>query len=63
MYKCSYPNDMSIRPDGIHELDPCDYEIAESYANVTIEILRCKYCGHMEIVWRKQPDTVQVEKE
>lgn len=63
MHKCSYPDGMSIRPDGIHELDPCDYELTESYANVTVEILKCKHCGHTEITWRRQPNTVQVEKE
>ena len=63
MHKCSYPNGMSIRPDGVHELDPCVYEPTESYANVTIEILKCKRCGHTEITWRRQSDTIQLERE
>lgn len=63
MHKCEYPNGMSIKPDGINELDPCIYEEIESYANVTIQILKCKNCGHIEIAWKRQPDTIQLERE
>ena len=57
MNKCRFPDGMSIKPDGIHELDPCIYETTEVYRNVTVEIRRCKNCGHIEIVWHRQDDT------
>ena len=57
MCKCSM-NGVSIRPDGIHEIDPCQYEVNELYRNVTVEILKCKKCGHISIGWYKQPNTV-----
>ena len=46
-----------IRPDGVHELDPCEYETIEIHRNVTVEILRCKNCGNTEILWSRQKNT------
>ena len=45
MHKCEFPNGMVIKPDGVNELDPCIYEVVEKYANVTIEVLKCKTVG------------------
>lgn len=59
MSKCQWPDGMTIKLDGCHELDPCVYGLMEEYENVTIQILRCEKCGHMELTWRKQEDTVQ----
>jgi len=56
--KCSFPEGISFRPDGIHELDPCLYELIEEYENVTVQVNRCTKCGHIEITWKKQEDTV-----
>ncbi len=56
MDKCCLPG-MTIKPDGINELDPCKYEVTEIHRNVTVEILRCQKCGHMEISWYRQEDT------
>lgn len=55
MAKCS--NGMTVTPDGIHPLDPCFYETIEIHRNVTVEVLRCKRCGNIEISWHKQDDT------
>jgi hypothetical protein len=55
--KCSFGNGTAIKPDGIHSLDPCQYEVIEKYRNVTVEILRCKNCGHVEISWSRQENT------
>ena len=44
--KCSF-GDMTIKPNGINELDPCIYEDIEMYTNVTVVISRCKKCGHI----------------
>jgi hypothetical protein len=47
--KCQFPLGLTICPDGVHELDPCAYEVVEKYRNVTVEALRCPVCGHTEI--------------
>lgn len=63
MSKCSFPDGVIIKPDGIHELDPCIYEEVERYANVTVSIRRCKNCGHIDIAWYRQEDTEEIEVE
>lgn len=35
------------------EVDPCLYDIIETHENVTVEVLKCKNCGHIEVTWRK----------
>ena len=55
--KCSFPDGVTVKPDGIHELDPCLYQTTEIHRNVTVEIRRCVRCGHVDIAWRKQDDT------
>lgn len=57
MAECSYAGGVSFKPDGKHDLDPCVYETEEIYRNVTVEILRCKKCGKVEISWYRQDDT------
>lgn len=57
MGKCSFPEGVTIKPDGIHPLDPCRYQTAEIHKNVTLEVLRCVNCGHIELLWRKQENT------
>ena len=54
--KCQYPDGMKIKI-GEHELDPCFYEEIEKYENVTVTVLRCKKCGHIEIEWEPQENT------
>ena len=61
MEKCKFPEGVTIKPDGVHELDRCEYEISAVYKNVTIEVLRCVRCGHIEISWVRQEDTEKVE--
>lgn len=59
--KCSFPEGVVIKPNGQDELDPCRYDVVEKYRNVTVEVLRCKVCGHTEISWYRQEDTEEVE--
>lgn len=63
MSKCNYTdnqgNKVIVLPDGVNELDPCEYEEVERYRNVTVSILRCKKCGHISIAWERQEDTVE----
>ena len=63
MNKCSFHDGVTIKPDGINELDPCIYQEIERYANVTISISRCAKCGHIDISWVRQEDTVELEIE
>lgn len=63
MHKCTLPDGLTIKPDGINELDPCVYEEIERYANVTISISKCKYCGNIDISWFRQEDTEELEIE
>lgn len=61
MDKCRWADGLSILPDGVHELDACVYDEVERYRNVTVSVLRCRRCGHEEIVWYRQTDTEEVE--
>lgn len=61
MKKCEFPDGIVIKPDGVNELDPCVYQEVEKYANVTVTVLRCMKCGHIEIEWHRQPNTVELE--
>lgn len=63
MEKCKFPDGITIKPDGVNELDPCIYEDIAKYKNVTITISMCKKCGHIEIGWERQVDTEELEVE
>ena len=60
MAKCQHPNGIVIKPDGIHELDPCVYEDTEMYTNVTVIVSKCKVCGNVDIRWMRQEDTEKI---
>lgn len=61
MEKCCFPPGITIKPDGKNELDPCIYEEVECYKNVTVHVMRCQRCGHVEISWERQEDTEEVD--
>ena len=61
--KCSNPDGITIKPDGVNSLDPHFYRTVERYRNVTVEVLRCKRCGHQTIEWFRQENTVEEEIE
>lgn len=44
------------------EIDTCQYEEIEKYENVTVSILKCKKCGHIEIEWQRQPNTKRLKE-
>lgn len=50
--KCCF-NSFSIKPDGINELNACQYEESEIWKNVTVQSLKCKKCGNISIGWYK----------
>lgn len=44
--------------------DNCFYEVVEVHENVTVEVLRCKNCGKIELSWYKDtPDDLDVNIE
>lgn len=53
MNKCNFPEGLTIKPDGINELDPCIYEDVEIHTNCTVIVSRCLKCGHTEFMWMK----------
>lgn len=60
MPKCTHGANVTIKPDGINELDPCVYDEIEAHRNVTVRVLKCKYCGRIEIEWERQDDTEEI---
>ena len=61
--KCECPEGITIKPDGIHSLDPCVYKEMERFSNVTVSISKCIYCGHVEVSWFRQEDTEEIDIE
>ena len=57
--KCRH-NGIVIKPDGIHELAACQYELTQRLKNVTVEILTCPKCGATSIGWYRQEDTEDI---
>lgn len=55
--KCKFPEGMVIKPDGIHELDPCIYRVTELHRNVTVEVRQCINCGNIDLVWYPQENS------
>ncbi len=57
---CGKCDGVTIKPDGVHELVPHRFVLAEKYKNVTVEILRCEECGEVSIGWYRQENTERV---
>ena len=56
MKKCSFGDGVEVKIGGV-PVDPCCYEVVAIYKNVTVEVLRCKDCGHEDFAWYKQENT------
>lgn len=59
-HKCTFGDGITVKPDGRNELDPCLYQEIEAYKNVTVHVLRCVRCGHIDISWSRQDNTVDI---
>ena len=62
-HKCTFGDqnaEITIKPDGVNELDPCLYQEIEAHKNVTVHILRCVRCGHIEVEWERQDNTINI---
>lgn len=57
MTKCTHPEGLTIKPDGIHEMDACVYKVKEVHRNVTVTVSECTRCGSVDISWERQEDT------
>ena len=51
MNECCHFDGFTIKPDGIHELSACSFQLEQRLKNVTIEILVCPKCGKVSIGW------------
>ena len=57
---CDRNTEITIKPDGRNELDPCLYREIGTYENVTVHILRCVRCGHIEVECERQGNTIDI---
>ena len=56
--KCTWGDGITVKPDGVHELDPCVYEDIEIHRNVTVIVSRCIRCGNIVVSWKSQENTI-----
>lgn len=63
MCECKFPEGLSIKPDGVHELDPCVYKRAQVFTNCTVEVAYCENCGKLSLSWYRTPETEEVPEE
>ena len=61
--KCVFPDGLSIKPNGINELDPCLYETEQILTNCIVEISKCKKCGNISVSWKRTTETEEVPQE
>ena len=57
---CNHKNGDISNMFGI-PVDPCVYEEIEAYKNVTVVISRWIHCGNIDISWKRQEDTEEIE--
>lgn len=57
--RCTHKDEDIVEMFGI-PVDACHYEEIERYKNVTVSILQCPKCGHVEIVWKRQENTERI---
>lgn len=54
---CQHPAGITIKPDGVHELDPCLYRDIELHTKVDLTISRCERCGKITFAWTRTDET------
>lgn len=55
MAKCTHGEGVTVEVGGV-PVDPCIYQEIETHRNVTVHVMRCVRCGHIEIEWSKEDD-------
>lgn len=58
--RCRFPQGITIKPDGVNQLDPCTYKVKEIHTNVTVTVSQCEKCGHVDISWERQEETEDI---
>lgn len=56
--RCRHPEGITIKILGEYTADPCRYKRKEIHQNVTVEVSQCEVCGHIDITWHRQDDTI-----
>ena len=56
MAECSWGEGIAVKPDGVHELDPHIYEVAEIHTGVIVAIRRCINCGKQSTAWMQDTE-------
>ena len=59
---CKHENNSISSLFGI-PVDPCKYIDVEAYKNVTVFVRQCSRCGKIDIAWKRQDDTEEIEVE
>ena len=59
---CKHQNGIISSILGI-PVDPCVYKDIEAYKNVTVVVSKCINCGAIDISWKRQEDTEEIEIE
>lgn len=62
MAKCAHGDGVTVKIGDI-EVDPCIYREVQTMKNVTVRILKCSDCGHIEIEWERQENTEDITDE
>lgn len=57
--RCTHGDGVTVEVGGTI-VDPCRYREVQILRNVTIHILKCSDCGHIEIEWERQENTEDV---
>lgn len=63
MKPCAWPDGVTIKPDGVHDLSPHNFVTVQILKNVTIEVVRCTVCGEISTAWYRQEDTEDITHE
>ena len=58
--RCSF-GDIIIKPDGVNELDPCNFVEVEKHTHCVVTVLKCKRCGRIELEWERTEDTEDID--
>ena len=64
-HKCTFGGGTRKLPSSrtaSQSLTPCLYQEIEAYKNVTVHILRCVRCGHIEVEWERQDNTIDISE-
>lgn len=58
--RCRHPEGVTIKPDGVNKLLPCQLDLKEIHRNVTVHVFQCPVCGHVDLSWYEQDDSEHI---